>query len=57
VFRREFASYFATPVAAVFLVVFLALSAGLTFLMSASSNAALLISPASSSGTPGSFSS
>ncbi|HLQ90358.1 MAG TPA: ABC transporter permease subunit [Xanthobacteraceae bacterium] len=34
VFRREFASYFATPVAAVFLVVFLALSAGLTFLMS-----------------------
>src|SRR5207237_8759060 len=34
VFRREFAAYFATPVAAVFLIVFLALSAGLTFLMS-----------------------
>jgi ABC-2 type transport system permease protein len=34
VFRREFAAYFATPVAAVFLVVFLALSAGMTFLMS-----------------------
>ena len=27
VFRREFAAYFATPVAAVFLIVFLALSA------------------------------
>jgi ABC-2 type transport system permease protein len=34
VFRREFGAYFATPVAAVFLVVFLALSAGMTFLMS-----------------------
>jgi len=34
VFRREFAAYFATPVAAVFLIVFLALSAGMTFLMS-----------------------
>src|SRR6201997_5326522 len=34
VFRRELAAYFATPVAAVFLVVFLALSAGMTFLMS-----------------------
>ena len=34
VFRREFAAYFATPVAAVFLVVFLALSAGMTFLVS-----------------------
>jgi ABC-2 type transport system permease protein len=34
VFRREFAAYFATPVAAVFLIVFLALAAGLTFFMS-----------------------
>lgn len=34
VFRREFAAYFATPVAAVFLVVFLALSAGMSFLVS-----------------------
>jgi ABC-2 type transport system permease protein len=34
VFRRELAAYFSTPVAAVFLVVFLALSAGMTFLMS-----------------------
>src|SRR6516164_7391741 len=34
VFRREFAAYFATPVAAVFLIVFLALSAGMTFLVS-----------------------
>jgi len=31
VFRREFAGYFATPLAAVFLVVFLAVSAGMTF--------------------------
>jgi ABC-2 type transport system permease protein len=34
VFRREFAGYFATPVAAVFLIVFLALAAGMTFLVS-----------------------
>ena len=34
VFRREFAAYFATPVAAVFLIVFLALAAGMTFLVS-----------------------
>ncbi len=34
VFRRELAAYFATPVAAVYLIVFLALSAGMTFLMS-----------------------
>jgi len=34
VFCRELAAYFATPVAAVFLIVFLALSAGMTFLMS-----------------------
>jgi ABC-2 type transport system permease protein len=34
VFRRELAAYFATPVAAVFLVVFLALCAGMTFLVS-----------------------
>jgi ABC-2 type transport system permease protein len=34
VFRREFASYFSTPVAAVFLIVFLALAAGMTFLVS-----------------------
>jgi ABC-2 type transport system permease protein len=33
VFRREFTAYFATPVAAVFLIVFLALAAGLTFFM------------------------
>ena len=33
-FRRELAAYFATPVAAVFLIVFLALSAGMTFLVS-----------------------
>src|SRR5258708_4495155 len=33
VFRREFAAYFATPVAAVFLIVFLALSARLTCVM------------------------
>jgi len=31
VFRREFAGYFATPLAAVFLFVFLAVSAGMTF--------------------------
>src|SRR5882757_7349563 len=34
VFKREFAAYFSTPVAAVFLIVFLALAAGLTFFMS-----------------------
>src|SRR5258708_20006136 len=34
VFRREFAAYFSTPVAAVFLSVFLALSAGMTFRVS-----------------------
>jgi ABC-2 type transport system permease protein len=34
VFRRELAAYFSTPVAAVFLIVFLALSAGMTFLVS-----------------------
>jgi ABC-2 type transport system permease protein len=34
VFRRELAGYFATPVAAVFLIVFLALSAGMAFLVS-----------------------
>jgi ABC-2 type transport system permease protein len=34
VFRRELAAYFATPVAAVFLIVFLALAAGMTFLVS-----------------------
>ncbi len=31
VFRREFAAYFATPLAAVFLTVFLAIIAGMTF--------------------------
>ena len=31
VFRREFASYFATPLAAVFLVIFLALAGAFTF--------------------------
>lgn len=31
VFRREFAGYFATPIAAVFLVVFLGMATGLTF--------------------------
>ncbi len=31
IFRREFAGYFATPLATVFLVVFLAVSAGMTF--------------------------
>jgi ABC-2 type transport system permease protein len=34
VFRRELAAYFSTPVAAVFLIVFLALSAGMCFLVS-----------------------
>jgi ABC-2 type transport system permease protein len=34
VFRRELAAYFSTPVAAVFLIVFLALAAGMTFLVS-----------------------
>ncbi len=34
IFRREFGAYFSTPVAAVFLIVFLALSAGMTFLVS-----------------------
>ena len=34
VFRREFAGYFSTPVAGVFLIVFLALAAGMTFLVS-----------------------
>src|SRR5215468_546515 len=34
VFRREFAAYFSTPVAAVFLIVFLALAAGMAFLVS-----------------------
>ncbi|MDB5569812.1 MAG: type transport system permease protein [Hyphomicrobiales bacterium] len=33
VFRREFAGYFATPLAAVFLAVFLAVAAGMTFFM------------------------
>ena len=33
ILRREFASYFATPVAMVFLVIFLVLSAALTFYM------------------------
>lgn len=31
IFRREFAAYFATPLGAVFLLIFLALSAGMTF--------------------------
>jgi ABC-2 type transport system permease protein len=31
IFRREFAAYFATPLAAVFLAIFLALAAGMTF--------------------------
>jgi ABC-2 type transport system permease protein len=31
IFRREFAAYFATPLAAVFLLIFLALAAGMTF--------------------------
>ncbi|MDF2118081.1 ABC transporter permease subunit [Roseiarcaceae bacterium H3SJ34-1] len=31
VFRREFAGYFATPIAAVFLIVFLGMATGLTF--------------------------
>ncbi len=34
IFRREFSAYFATPLAAVFLVVFVALSSGMTFFMS-----------------------
>ena len=34
IIRREFASYFATPLAAVFLVVFVALSSGMTFFVS-----------------------
>ncbi len=33
VFRREFAGYFSTPLAAVFLVVFLAVASGMTFFM------------------------
>lgn len=33
VFRREFAAYFATPLAAVFLTVFLAIIAGMTFFL------------------------
>jgi ABC-2 type transport system permease protein len=33
VFRREFAAYFATPLAAVFLTVFLAIIAGMTFVL------------------------
>ena len=33
IFRRELAGYFATPVAYVFLVVFLALAGALTFFM------------------------
>lgn len=33
VFRREFASYFATPLAAVFLVIFLALAGAFTFFL------------------------
>ena len=35
VFRRELAAYFATPLAAIFLLVFLALAAGLTFFVGA----------------------
>ena len=31
IFRREFAAYFATPLAAVFLAIFLALAGGMTF--------------------------
>ena len=31
IFRREFAAYFATPLAAVFLAIFLALAAGMCF--------------------------
>src|ERR1700745_2062227 len=38
VFRREFAAYFSTPVAAVFLIVFLALAAAMTLLVSAFSD-------------------
>ncbi len=34
IFRREFSAYFATPLAAVFLVVFVALSSGMTFFVS-----------------------
>ena len=33
IFRRELASYFATPVAYVFIVIFLALASGLTFML------------------------
>src|SRR3954467_504909 len=33
VFRREFASYFATPLAYVFIVIFLALAGALTFFL------------------------
>lgn len=33
VFRRELASYFATPVAYVFIVIFLALAGSLTFFL------------------------
>ena len=34
IFRREFAAYFATPLAAVFLAVFVAVSSGMTFFVS-----------------------
>ena len=34
IFRREFAAYFSTPLAAVFLAVFVAVSSGMTFFVS-----------------------
>ena len=33
IFNREFTGYFRTPLASIFLLVFLALSAGMTFFM------------------------
>ena len=42
VFRREFAGYFATPVAAVFLIVFLALAAGDKFSLSRTGDTVVL---------------
>jgi ABC-type transport system involved in multi-copper enzyme maturation permease subunit len=54
IFRRELASYFATPVAYVFIVIFLLLSGAFTFYSAASTNAARPTCSRSSASTRGS---
>ena len=53
VFRRELRSYFATPLAYVFIVIFLVLAAVFTFQVGGCSNAVKPICSPSSAGIPG----